>query len=215
MIRAILLDLDDTLYGYRVCNNFASKKVIFALSKKYGVGKKRAEKIYESARSQIKANTKGQAASHSRLLYIKRAVEIFEGRTNVKFTLGLERQFWRAYFSKMKITKEMKKFLSGCKRAGLKVAIVTNLTTQIQLEKCLSLGIAHLVDFVITSEEAGREKPDGRIIKLALKRLGCKRGDVVFVGDLDDRACAKKSGLKFVFGANKRALGNILQNIGV
>jgi FMN phosphatase YigB (HAD superfamily) len=49
--------------------------------------------------------------------------------------------------------------------------------------KVEAIGIRHLVDYIITSEEAGCCKPDGRIFQLALKALGAGPHETYMVGD--------------------------------
>ena len=79
----------------------------------------------------------------------------------------------------------------------MKTIIVTNLTTKEQFLKIRKLGIEKLVDFVITSEEAGIEKPSKKIIQHALKLIKCKKNNVIFIGDKDDYLAAKKSKISF------------------
>ena len=39
------------------------------------------------------------------------------------------------------------------------------------------------MDFLVTSEEAGRDKPDSPIFELALKKAGCTPAEALMVGD--------------------------------
>ena len=45
------------------------------------------------------------------------------------------------------------------------------------------LGLAEFFAFILASAEAGVEKPDGRIFRLALQRLGLRPQEVVHIGD--------------------------------
>jgi putative hydrolase of the HAD superfamily len=51
-------------------------------------------------------------------------------------------------------------------------ALVTDMTAQIQMRKIVYFELEHAFDAVVTSEEAGAEKPDPRIFELAVKKLG-------------------------------------------
>ncbi len=64
-----------------------------------------------------------------------------------------------------------------------KLGIVTNNRTAEQQEKLRFLGMAALVDALITSEEVGVLKPDPRIYEVALARLGASPAETVMVGD--------------------------------
>jgi len=63
------------------------------------------------------------------------------------------------------------------------VAVVTNNTVAEQTEKLATFGFAPYVSALVTSEEIGAAKPDGRIFAAALDRVGCAACDAVMVGD--------------------------------
>jgi HAD superfamily hydrolase (TIGR01549 family) len=63
------------------------------------------------------------------------------------------------------------------------VGIVSNNHTSEQKDKLLALGIANDVAFLMTSEDAGAEKPDPAIFRRALDLAGAEASDAVMVGD--------------------------------
>jgi putative hydrolase of the HAD superfamily len=67
--------------------------------------------------------------------------------------------------------------------AGLATAVISNSNGSVRsiLE---SLGLAGFLDFVLDSFEVGVEKPDPRIFRLGLARLGVVAAEAVYVGDL-------------------------------
>ena len=69
---------------------------------------------------------------------------------------------------------------------GIKLAIVTNITPDLlesQKAKVNALGIAPLFDAIIYSGEFGIHKPDRRIFDHAAEALGVSNDQCVFVGD--------------------------------
>jgi 2-haloalkanoic acid dehalogenase type II len=64
-----------------------------------------------------------------------------------------------------------------------KIGIVTNNRTAEQQEKLRHLGMSHLVDALITSEDVGVLKPAPAIYSQALQRLGATPAETVMVGD--------------------------------
>jgi HAD superfamily hydrolase (TIGR01549 family) len=72
--------------------------------------------------------------------------------------------------------------IEGLKRDGFIVGLVTNATKQ-AIAVCEKLGLARLLDVTMTSEEAGVEKPDSKIFKLALEKAGVKSLESMHVGD--------------------------------
>lgn len=197
VIKAVLVDLDDTLYAYSPCCNAGISKAIVFAAKNYGISQEDALAFFSKARDEAKITAGKTGAAHSRLLYFKRMGEIIEGKTNLDFAINAEKRFWKAYFGKMVLKPPAKEFLANCKKASLKVAVVTNLTTEIQFRKIKTLGIKKFIDFIVTSEEAGSEKPDKKIVALALERLGVSVSEVIFVGDKDDCEIPLKTGIDF------------------
>lgn len=65
----------------------------------------------------------------------------------------------------------------------VKVGVVSNNHTAEQREKIQAIGIAGYLDFVLTSEDVGVEKPKPAIFHAALARAGAKPEEAVMVGD--------------------------------
>ncbi len=73
--------------------------------------------------------------------------------------------------------------ISELKRAGLRVAVISN-TEDGRLEELLQLvQIAAHFDFLIDSHVVGHHKPDAAIFHLALARLGLPPHEAAYVGD--------------------------------
>ena len=64
-----------------------------------------------------------------------------------------------------------------------RVGVLSNGLVQTQSEKVAVCGMEPLVDFVLTSEEAGAKKPDKRIFLAALAKVGAVPQQAVFIGD--------------------------------
>ncbi|TQN66542.1 Glyceraldehyde 3-phosphate phosphatase [Colletotrichum shisoi] len=69
---------------------------------------------------------------------------------------------------------------------GFRLGIVTNGQLEDQLEKSDAIGVRHLVDNIITSEEAGCCKPDRRLFHLAIEALGATLQNSCMIGDSVD-----------------------------
>lgn len=68
-------------------------------------------------------------------------------------------------------------------KTKVKVAIITNGSTQRQKAKIINAGLNSCFEVIIISEEVGLRKPDKRIFELALKRLNVQPESAFFVGD--------------------------------
>jgi putative hydrolase of the HAD superfamily len=72
------------------------------------------------------------------------------------------------------------------RQKGFKLGIIANTTISREkdVRKTLQqLGLESYFDFIVTSVDAGCEKPDGRIFSVALQALGIKACEAVMVGD--------------------------------
>lgn len=181
--KGILLDLDNTLYNYKICHEYALRACYGFLRGRTKFSYKEFEANYYLARKKIKKQVEGFSAAHSRLLVFQNFFENLDGRTNIALTLTMERIYWRSFFKKMKLYSGVLEFLAECGRRGIKICLVTDLTARVQFEKVRLLRVDKYLDFIVSSEEAGADKPHKKIFSLALKKLGVSPGEALLVGD--------------------------------
>jgi putative hydrolase of the HAD superfamily len=99
------------------------------------------------------------------------------------------------------IVEHATEVLDTIRKQGYKIALIANddgVNVRNLLHAC---GLENYFDVTTISEEAGTEKPDERIFRLALHELGVEPGNAVMVGNrLDaDIVGAKRAGLKSVW----------------
>lgn len=176
------LDLDDTLYEYEPCNKLGIQNFISYCQANLGISEVEALSQFQSARKIINQRLHGQAASHSRLLYAKEFCEKI-GIDASNHAIAMESSYWEPFLNQMKLRENALEFLRLLKRNTKKIAIVTDLTTKVQLEKLKRLEINSFIDVIITSEEAGAEKPSTSIFQLAADKLEIVKDRTVMIGD--------------------------------
>ena len=193
MIRAVILDLDDTLYAYEPLDAEARILVQAYACKKLSVTAQRYEEAFETARSAVKLRLGDVGASHNRMLYFQETLEIL-GVNPVPMSLELYERYWGTFLHKMRLYDGAREFLDRMRERGVQLMICTDLTAQIQHRKIETLGIAGDISCLVTSEEAGREKPSPEIFRLCLDKLGLEPQEVCCIGDSlkrdVDGACA-------------------------
>lgn len=91
--------------------------------------------------------------------------------------------FWDTNFPKCFSIDENTINIINKIKMHVKVAIITNGTTQRQNAKILNTNLNSCFDTIIISEEVGFAKPDKRIFDLALNKLNVHPEDALFVGD--------------------------------
>lgn len=182
-IRGILLDIDNTIYSYDKCHEYAMKQICKYVSKEFQVDQTTVLNTYSTARRRVGTDLSGQGSSHSRLLYFQKMLEMLTGKTEIPTTLYLEELYWSSFFSVMTLDIKAEKFIENCNKSNIAICIITDLTAQIQMRKLQELGVVDQIDFLVSSEEAGVEKPHPYIFKLALEKLQLDKDSVLVVGD--------------------------------
>jgi HAD superfamily hydrolase (TIGR01549 family) len=86
-------------------------------------------------------------------------------------------------------------------RPHARIGIVTNNLLEEQRDKLAYCGLAECVDVLIASEDVGVSKPDRGIFDIALTRIGVSAGNAVMVGDawVNDIAGAVNAGIRAIW----------------
>ncbi|KAF4960035.1 hypothetical protein FSARC_10587 [Fusarium sarcochroum] len=88
-----------------------------------------------------------------------------------------------AYRQSQRATGGSSETLTRLREHGYKIVIITNGMIECQTNKVKAIGLEHLVDRIIASEEVGHKKPDLRIFQYAIDLFDAPLGTTVMVGD--------------------------------
>lgn len=180
---AVIFDTDNTLYEYKTPHAKALQATRDKAKKILGITENEFDDAYNKARHAIKQQLGETASSHSRLLYFQRLIEYVGLKTQLLHTLDLEQTYWRTFLTSCELFGGVKEFLEDLRRLAIPTAIITDLTSQIQFRKIIYFGLEQHFDFVITSEESGRDKPDASGFLLAKQKLDIQDGQIWMIGD--------------------------------
>tara|TARA_B110000211_G_C14042811_1_gene537548 strand:+ start:150 stop:899 length:750 start_codon:yes stop_codon:yes gene_type:complete len=180
---AILFDTDNTLYPYDPSHTVAHQAVKKKVVQNFSINQEDFDKTFKRARNDIQDRLKGTASSHSRLLYMQRMLELMGLGSQVLLALDLEQTYWRTFLTNAKLFDGVKDLLDDIRLLGIPTAIVTDLTAQIQFRKIVYFGLDHYFDNIVTSEEAGYDKPRREPFDLALKKMEPKGKCIWMIGD--------------------------------
>lgn len=179
----VLLDLDNTLYEYAPCHTAGHAAAAALAHQLLNLSRADFDRCFAQARTEIKARLTGTGSSHSRLLYFQRTMELAGFASQAFAALQLEQTFWRAYLDAAVLHDHAHAFLDDLRIAGIPTVLVTDLTAQIQLRKLVVLGLDRLIDWIVTSEESGHDKPHPASFELALTKLGAVGRPIWMIGD--------------------------------
>jgi putative hydrolase of the HAD superfamily len=187
MNRAVIFDLDETLYrerrfalsGYDAVSAYAHSRL----------GLPRGDVFCALSR----AHRQGQR---------QRALQVLCDQYHLSH--GMVREFVdiiRAHVPRLRLPRITGATLRGL-RSSWKVGVLTNGLPGVQARKVKALGLADHVDDIVYAEEHGDGggKPDPEPFLVAARRLGVEPGRCIFVGDdpLRDIAGSRNVGMRAV-----------------
>lgn len=187
--KTFIFDLDGTLYDYEVCDKYAYKAVRNWIARHYKTDIIEADRAIRSGRNNSKILStqngfiKQTASYHNRILYFQQVAEFFTSKNAVKDSLRMFDIYNKAFYKKMKPFDWVNKFFKNKLFSQFQIGICTNMVAEIQFKKLKRLGIDKYINFIVTSEEAGVEKPDPWIYKIAINKSKCSADEILFIGD--------------------------------
>ena len=200
-VKAVLFDLDNTLYPYHENHVRGVRAAHKLYSKKYSLSFISFMKLYTKAAIKSHDFTAKNADQHDRRLHFQYVFELDKKPIDYQLILDMFDVYWDNMIKHSKLDPGTKQLLAWIKKQGYKVGMITDLTMDVQFKKIIKFGLAPYFDVVLTSEEAGIEKPSPKIFKLILEKLQVKSSETIMVGDNPDRD---------ILGANKMRMTSVL-----
>ncbi len=189
--KAVIFDLDDTLYDYKSIHKLAMENLCAFACGKFRISKSDFDEAFSLAKKQTKQLLGDVAACHNRLLYCQKTLENLK-LNPINGALEMYDCYWNFMLDNMRLREGVIELLQKLKIDGLKIAICTDLTAHIQHRKIQKLGLASYIDVLVTSEETGAEKPSEKMYFLTFEKLkklvpSLTRIECLFVGDSEER----------------------------
>lgn len=171
-MRAVLMDLDDTLYdehGY-VISGFREVSRYLAVRLKLDKNSVEQELVEIFNR-----NGRGNV------------FDVFVDRRNIadKQLVHMMVYLYRSHDPDIKLDSDVLGCLRSLRRSGYRLGIVTDGAASIQQRKIKALNLKHEVDAIIFTDELGREnwKPSVVPFRIILDLLNVCPGDAIYIGD--------------------------------
>ncbi len=206
-VKAVLFDLDDTLFDHR----YASRCALATLQSTYalfgavsldaleGIHRRLLEELHRDMLAG-KWTLAAARTERYRLLFVEHghtpSQELVEEVTTAART---------TYVANRQVVTGTLELLYQLRKHGLKIGIVTNNLQAEQVEKLAVCGLTDLVDVMVTAEEVGTSKPNPVMFELTLERLGVTADEVVMVGDSweSDVVGAWNAGIRHIYWLNR------------
>ncbi|MDB5287155.1 MAG: superfamily hydrolase [Mucilaginibacter sp.] len=182
----VLLDLDNTLYNYHTCHAVAMDALCKQFGDHYQMSYEQVKHLYGVCRQSVHNTNHGTAASHSRLFYVQYMVEAAANTTDTEMILKFYHLYWDTFIAEMKLFDDALPFLVSCRQQNVPVVMVTDMTAEVQFLKLRKLDIIKYLAFIVTSEEAGLEKPHPFVFELAINKVLKSNKNIVNIAVVGD-----------------------------
>ena len=198
--RAVLFDLDDTLFDHRR----SARAALAELHRVHGRGtdldafERQHTRFLEVMHREVLAGRVG--LDEARRERFRRVFLEFDIALDDPDVDAVATAYRSGYMTARRALDGAAELLTAL-RPHARVGIVTNNLLDEQRDKLDYCGLAHLVDALIASEDVGVSKPDRGIFDIALDRLGVAADEAVMVGDswANDVAGARDAGIRAIW----------------
>lgn len=211
MIKAIVFDVDDTLYDQEPSFKVAFKQTFSNDIDGHLMAKIFTNYIHQEQLVIAKSNLDQQfqlSKSEINFHCLHHSFKLFslDGLTQQKAA-----DFWQSYHQ---LSQNIQLFnglatVFNHLSEKFKLGIITNGTTKNQLSKIMRLKLHHWFsrENIITSEDANVQKPDPKIFTLMNRKLNLRGSEMIYVGSsyFNDVIPAKKAGWQTVWYNNHNA----------
>jgi putative hydrolase of the HAD superfamily len=194
-LRWVAFDLDDTLHYFKRASSRAAEAVFAEIERRFGIGTDDLDEAYRMILQA--ARSKHFSESRTSREYRAERFEALLGAFAVNPAPVLNRLL-AIYDTALSEALELKpgalEALTAAKRAGLSVMVISEGPHDAQTLTIERLGITPSIDLLVTSAGEQASKTHG-LFEKALRRAGCERQEVLYVGDSIDRDIAPTSAL--------------------
>lgn len=182
MIKAVIFDIDNTLYSYDKAHEQAFPKLTGYAEAELGIPEAEFREAYSREYAAVRKRLGETAAIHNRLVRIQRVLEK-RGLPLAPHVLRMTDLYWYSLIDAMEPEPHAEETIRSLKASGFRLGIGTDMTARVQFQKLERLGMLGYFDFIVSSEEAGVDKPAPEMFALCVKKAGCRPEECLFIGD--------------------------------
>ncbi|MHB8361270.1 MAG: HAD family hydrolase [Thermoplasmataceae archaeon] len=216
--RAVLFDIDDTLYDYSFSLQQAMSELRLRDGRLKGIPIGTLVSRDQGLLREVHVSmilTGKVSKEESRIVRMVRLYESFGLTLDRAEATTLATFRHEAILRHQRAVPGAQELLVELRSKGVFLGVVSNNLVKDQIGKLKRLGMEESFDSITISEEVGVKKPDPAIFLTACDRLKCSPADVILVGDSwdDDVLGARSAGIRAVWFNRAKAPVPIGMNV--
>lgn len=182
MIKAVIFDVDNTLYNFTKAHRAAFRALAAYAGERLGLSGESFKRLHRETAEELRAYMGEVAALHNRCIRYQVMLEKL-GLPLYPHVLEMEGLYWDTLLKEAVPSAHAKETLRSLKDRGIRIGVGTDMTARMQFRKLETLGMLAYVDFLVSSEEAGAEKPALSFFARCVEKAGFGKKECLFVGD--------------------------------
>ncbi len=200
MIKTVVFDIDNTLYSFDRAHAAALEALISYAGQKLRMDRETFMSALKETQQRLEEYIGDKAAVHNRTIRFQHLLES-RGLPLHPHVLEMDSVYWDTLIASSVPSPGALETVRELKKRGIRIGIGTDMTARVQFRKLEFLGLLPYIDFFVSSEEAGAEKPDPALFARCVEKAGCEAQECLFVGDnrKKDVLGAQNAGLKAVW----------------
>lgn len=200
MIKAVIFDVDNTLYSYTRAHEAAFGALLAYAGQTLGLSETFFKELHQKTENELRAYMGNVAALHNRCIRYQIMLES-QGLPLYPHVLKMNELYWGTLLKAAVPSRGAEETMKELRAQGVRIGIGTDMTARVQFQKLEALGLLSYIDFLVSSEEAGAEKPKAAFFDRCVQKAGCQRQECLFAGDslAKDVQGAAAAGLRAVW----------------
>lgn len=199
-LRAVLFDIDDTLFS---TSEFARKARTNAVQAMIAAGLDVPAEVVLRELDEVIAEFSSNYEHHFERLLQRLPAEATRRVNPALIVAAGVAAYHDTKFRELAPFPDVLPLLAALKEAGVRLGVITHGLTVKQAEKLVRLGVVPYLDpkAIFISDQIGISKPNPKLYRAALRELGLKAEEVMYVGDNPEHDVAppKSIGMRTVW----------------
>lgn len=183
IVKAVFFDIDNTLYNFDKAHNVAMEELLKYGKREFSLDPDSMEMLLSKAQGLVtKRLGTDNPAIHNRLIRFQCFMELLKYPVFTK-AMEMNQIYWDTLLSVVTPEEGLLPLLETLHKLHIPMGIGSDQNSYIQYRKLQKLGILEYFSFIVTSEEAGREKPAPVFFRLCIEKAHCNPDECIFIGD--------------------------------